>query len=378
MVIAVPAYGTLLACAMWLTATTAMAELRPMDDDSLSNVTGQAFLQIDQYQQPGDTSVDYVRAQLGMDIEMQANAEVMELGRYPRWDEKRNDWEIQPADILIENFSMGHIYDSNYYRLNPLMPHPRKADGSSYRDGEIVPFRMTDPYVEFAFEEINGRPTPIGLRVGFGKAEGMLSGTIASLTGAVQTTVRTNLDYISKQTGSCTQAPEVCAALALNPLLGQVNIVNQAELVYGEDTSPSTLTGELDEARAMHTGIKNGDTLRAENGINSVEVPAQHCMAAGADVCFPLTQFQSLWIGKRDDKGNPAGQADGMFLSFQSRALKWNRDYNAGNAAESYLPTVSGAFLSIPAGVLEIDTLSASQGTNRARTEYIDRGVGLF
>ncbi|MCP5162643.1 MAG: hypothetical protein H6999_02925 [Hahellaceae bacterium] len=361
-----------------LFAISVHAELKALDDAALSDVTGQAYLQIDQYQRPADTSVDYVRAQFGLEVETQISADVMELGKYPRWDEKRNDWEIQEADILIENFAMGHIYDETYYLLNPLMPKPVKSDGSAYQNGEIVPFRMIDPYIEFAFEEINGKTTPVGLRIGYGKAEGMMSGNILSLTGAVHSTVRTNADYIANQVGACDLAAELCAKLALEPLLGSVEIVNGADLVYGEDTTPSHLVGEIDEARAMYTGVKNGDTLRAETGLTSVELAAQNCVVVAVDVCFPLTQYQSLWVGARDENGNLAGPAEGMFLSFQTRPLQWNQNFKAGNTPESYMQAVQGAFLNVPAGVLEMDTLSATLGTSRARTEYIDRGVGLF
>ncbi|WP_250656473.1 hypothetical protein [Alkalimarinus coralli] len=359
-------------------AIPAEAELKALDDMTMSNVVGQAYLQVDRYQRPTDESVNYIRAQLGVDIETQINADVMELGKYPRWDEKRNDWEVQAADILIENFSMGHIYDEAYYSLNPLMPKPVKPDGSAYKNGELVPFRMLDPYIEFALEEIDGKPTPIGLRIGYGKAEGMMSGNILSLTGAVHSTIRTNLDYVANQLGTCELAEDLCTQLALSPLLGSVEVVNGADLVYGEDTSPSSLVGEIDEARAMYTGIKNGESMRADTGLAAVELPAQNCMVAAADVCFPLTQFQSLWVGARDENGNLAGPADGMFLSFQTRPLEWNQNYRAGNTEESYMQTVKGAFLNVPAGVLEMDTLSATQGTPRARTEYIDRGNGLF
>ncbi len=356
----------------------AHAELKSLDDESMSEVVGQAYIRVDQYKNPENESINYVRTDLGMDIELQVNADVMELGRYPRWDEKRNDWEEQPSDILIEDYAMGHIYSEQYYTLNPLMPKPTKPDGSAYQDGEIVPFRITDPYIEFAFEEINGKKTPVGLRIGFGEAEGAMSGNIHSLTGRIDALVRTNLNYVANQVGSCELAPELCAALALQPLLGEVEVSDPAHLVYGEGTTPAHLVGEIDDARAMFTGMENGETLDASVGLVSVGVPAQNCMAAAADVCFPLSQYQTLWIGARDENGNANGAAPGAFLSFQTKPMQWNEDYHDGNLAENYMNVVQGAFLNVPAGVLEMDSVSATLGTNRVRTEYIDRGVGLF
>ena len=45
---------------------------------------------------------------------------------------------------------------------------------------------------------------------------------------------------------------------------------------------------------------------------------------------------------------------------------------------EDFIRATSGAFFNIPNGATEVNLNEALNGTDRYRTEYIDRGRGLF
>ena len=91
--------------------------------------------------------------------------------------------EAGSSDLLIHNYSLGYIYDDAYFARNPKAPRQFKDDGSAYTNGEIVPFKMTDPFIEFAYDE-SGKEM-VGTRIGFGQALGVISGEIEYLTGSV-------------------------------------------------------------------------------------------------------------------------------------------------------------------------------------------------
>ncbi len=374
--ILITALGLALAASASLLPAAAHGEMKPLSDRQMSNVTGQAFVQVDQYNNPADNSIDYQRITLGANITAQINARKVELGRYPRMDATTGKPETQPADILINNFSLGHIYEDSYYLTNPFIPKPTKPDGSAYQNGDIVPFRIVDPYIEIAYQN----QTPIGIRMGFGGAQGSLSGTIESLTGNVHATVESNLGYLTTQNGGvCPLTLGLCSLLTVP--LSSVDLSSPATLVYPKGTTDSngnSVTGEPDPIRATTIGVKNGDMQTATVAGVTVGVTAQDCMVAATNVCFPLSQYQSLWIGRTDQQGNVVGPAPGMFLSFETQALKWVKDFQNRSSTGAYMNTSSGAFLNIPTGDMRIDTAHALLGTQRLRTEYIDRGRGLF
>lgn len=388
----------------------ANAELKPINDTQMSDITGQAYMSIDQHFHPDATKdVSYTRINYGLDIETQMNADAAVLGEYARAG------ETNTADVDIDNLSLGHIYDSSYYSTNPSMPKPIKSDGSSYRNGEIVPFKITDPYLEFATDEITH--DIIGMRLGFGGAEGILSGSIKSLTGNVNVQITDKGDGLknaSSETGNFLDK----TVLLLAPLLTASSPISaHAELVKGTKGSDGKFvagSGQLDGVRSDHVGMPDGSKFTINNvngltttalktlgfalssdvvvnascflvfcGSGSVDIIPKDCYMMGVATCFPLTNFNSLPVGtiKHDSRGNKTldGQAAGMFLSFQSKDMEWLTDVNKANpTAADFMATTQGAFFNIPNGVLEVDLNQALKGIPRVRTEYIDRGKGLF
>ncbi|OQX35138.1 MAG: hypothetical protein B0D91_11375 [Oceanospirillales bacterium LUC14_002_19_P2] len=127
------------------------AALAPIQDDELSDITGQAFIKMET-DQIGST--EYTRVNLGVSVATQTNIDKLTLGQYDRAGEVAGS-----ADIDIDHFSLGTVDD----------------------DGNVVPFYIKDPYLKFAYEG----DKMVGFRIGFNEAKGYLGGTINTLTGNV-------------------------------------------------------------------------------------------------------------------------------------------------------------------------------------------------
>lgn len=383
---------------------SAEAGLQPISDEQMSEVTGQAFLSVDrQYHPDPDNTTSYTRVNLGMDIEIQTNVDVLELGRYEREGEKAGS-----SDVLIRDFALGYINNQAYYQRNPKAARQYRPDGSSYNENEIVPFMIDNPFFEFAFDEATNEV--VGVRLGFGDAMGVLSGKIETLTGNV------NVDIIDRGEGlrDASSSGNFFDQLIvlLTPLLeGGSPLATKAQLVYGDDNDPRV--GELDPIRAEYIGIPNGEKFVLENAgsftrwsvknligwgsSSEIEVPncsffscgsgdiyvyADGCRVLGIDACFDLDIYNSFPIGQVEDVNGErrlTGPADGAFISFQTKDLDWLKDVKKSDlTVEDFIRATSGAFFNIPNGATEVNLNEALNGTDRYRTEYIDRGRGLF
>ncbi|MDX5328887.1 MAG: hypothetical protein LPK06_08880 [Marinobacter sp.] len=383
---------------------SAEAGLQPISDEQMSEVTGQAFLSVDrQYHPDPDNTTSYTRVNLGMDIEIQTNVDVLELGRYEREGEKAGS-----SDVLIRDFALGYINNQAYYQRNPKAARQYRPDGSSYNENEIVPFMIDNPFFEFAFDEATNEV--VGVRLGFGDAMGVLSGKIETLTGNV------NVDIIDRGEGlrDASSSGNFFDQLIvlLTPLLeGGSPLATKAQLVYGDDNDPRV--GELDPIRAEYIGIPNGEKFVLENAgsftrwsvknligwgsSSEIEVPncsffscgsgdiyvyADGCRVLGIDACFDLDMYNSFPIGQVEEVNGErrlTGPADGAFISFQTKDLDWLKDVKKSDlTVEDFIRATSGAFFNIPNGATEVNLNEALNGTDRYRTEYIDRGRGLF
>ncbi|ARU57411.1 hypothetical protein OLMES_3373 [Oleiphilus messinensis] len=366
------------------------AELKQLDDATLSDVTGQAFIAIDENNYAtGDANVDYLRINLGLKIETQLNADRLEFGNYEREDPYG---EARDADIIFDNFSLGTIYDEAYYASNPRVAKPLKSDGTEYSDGEIVPFSITDPFLEFALDKTTGRP--VGVRLGLGEAQGLLSASIQSLTGDL------NIDVLDRGEG-------LTEASSDGNIFDQLVVLLAPYLTSGDPLEAKAVLldadGNPDPIRATMAGIPNGEefvirdtnfftrfaisllgpVLSSEVDIqgDDIYLTVQDCAVIGINTCFNLDTFNTLAIGEQTmvgDRSYLTGPESGAFLAFQSRDLKWLRDVSLTNpSAEDFVDATRGAYLNVPNG-LTLNLNEAFQGIERAQTEYIDRGVGLF
>lgn len=395
------AFAFILSVTTCLHVSFADARLKSLNDSDMSNIAGQAYLAVDQQSHAsalGNTS--FTRISMGLDIDIQTNIETLELGRYERNDDPYG--ERKESDVLVRNFSLGQIYDSAYYDRNPNAARPLKEDGSSYSNGEIVPFKIQDPFIEFAFDDDTNQV--IGARIGFGRSQGMLSGDIDTLTGNVNVDILDRGEGMKSASSSGTLGDKL--VVLLTPLLeGNSPLQTQAQLVDS--------AGHLDPIRSTMIGVPNGEkfTLSGASGFtrwslknllgwslsSDIEVPncsffscpggdiyisVNDCEVLGVQACFNLSDYGSFPIGDIQEVGGKrylVGPSDGMFLSFQTKDLEWLKDVRKDNpSAVDFVQATKGAFFNIPNGVVEVNLSEALNGTERVRTEYIDRGKGLF
>ena len=387
-----------------LLASGVNAELRPISDRQMSEVTGQAFVSVDrQYHPDANDNTAYTRVNLGMDIEIQTNVDVLEMGRYDREGEKPGT-----SDVYIEDFALGYINNQAYFDANPKAPRQRKPDGSAYAEGEIVPFLIQNPFLEFAFDEQTEEV--VGFRLGFGESMGVLSGKIETLTGNVNVDIIDRGEGLSQASSSGNLFDQII--VLLTPLLeGGSPLSTKAELVYGAEGDPNI--GSLDPVRAEYIGIPDGERFILEGasgftrwsvknligwGSSSrIEVPdcsffscsggdiyvyAEDCLVLGIDSCFDLDIYNSFPVGEVGEVNGErriTGPADGAFISFQTKDLDWLKDVKKTDfTPKDFIKATSGAFFNIPNGATEVNLNEALYGTQRYRTEYIDRGKGLF
>jgi len=380
------------------------AELRPISDQQMSEVTGQAFVSVDrQYHPDANDNTAYTRINLGMDIEIQTNVDVLEMGRYERDGEKPGS-----SDVYIEDFALGYINNQAYFDANPKAPRQRKPDGSAYAEGEIVPFSIQNPFLEFAFDEDTDEV--VGFRLGFGESMGVLSGKIETLTGNVNVDIIDQGEGLSEANSSGNLFDQLI--VLLTPLLeGGSPLSTKAELVYGAEGDPNL--GSLDPVRAEYIGIPDGERFVLEDASgftrwsvknligwgssSEIEVPdcsffscaggdiyvyAKDCLVLGIDSCFDLDIYNSFPVGEVGEVGDERrikGAVDGAFISFQTKDLEWLKDVKKTDfTPEDFIRATSGAFFNIPNGATEVNLKEALYGTQRYRTEYIDRGKGLF
>ncbi len=193
-----------------------------------------------------------------------------------------------------------------------------QIDGNLYSVGEIIPFVANDPYFEISQ---NGAGELVGFRVGFNEARGQLSGDFTSLSGNV------GMDVIG--TDGLTQ---------------QASLLDQ--------------NGVADNTRSSNIGISN-DTAG--------------CTVATS--CYDMSQFKTLDIGERNATDGSTDMTEDFFMSIQKEDVSWS-------TAAGSITAGAGAFINLPTSmVIDAAAINANAGvygTERVRTEYIDRGVGLF
>ena len=151
---------------MTVASLTSQAELRALDDQELSNVTGQAFMNLTTDAANG---LNFTRLNFGLDIQTQLNIKKLQLGNYTRSGESAGT-----ADIDINNFALGSVNDLT---------------------GGIDPFRIKNPFIELAYSG----DKVVGVRMGFGEAQGHLSGDINRMTGNIAVDLYGKGSYLATQ-----------------------------------------------------------------------------------------------------------------------------------------------------------------------------------
>jgi hypothetical protein len=409
------------------------AELTPLDDNELSDYSGQAFITIDEPDPvvQDTTTYKYTRINLGMDIEAILNVDELVLGRY---DDER-DITGAGADIDMRNVALGKYFNPHdYYEVNRRgdivygsdglpKPDPSKFPINpetgrqfTYSDkGAPMPFAIRDPYIEFAFKEENGVQSIAGFRLGFGGAKGAFTTDIAALSG--------NLDVVIEDTAGAlgSQDPDGFFGLLLKyvapALLGDSKLSTRAILQQGpNDPNP----GQALDYRATHIGVEDGTNFRVdasdvgalnwlllkasvdlfappETGAQTectstglfgtctggnIDLFTNGCDVAGIETCFPLSKYQTLDIGN-------GSEAEGMFLGVQVESLPWRTDVfvpadpndplTTGEYVKGIMSAGKGFYLNIPTGGINLDLKEAvNNGLPRHSTKYTDASLGLF
>ncbi|MCP1602663.1 DUF6160 family protein [Pseudomonas citronellolis] len=293
----------LLASVLLCLAGGANAELRALSDSQLSDVTGQAFINLATDAAAG---INYTRLNIGATVETQLNMNKLQLGLYDRAGEAANS-----ADISINNFALGTVNNQT---------------------GQINPFTIVDPYVEFAYD---GNKM-VGVRIGFNQAKGVLSGDIQSLTGNIPVHIKGTADAIYNK-----------ATVGQQLLLGLAGIYRSSTVEA--DAGLVTSGGASDPVRGTYAGMTNGSQLDCTNGcvplwtdIVTGLFTSNNCAILGITTCFKLSQFQSLPVGDLSQAGL-AGAAKGFFISLQSQDVQW-RDMDTGQM----ITALKGAFMNMP------------------------------
>lgn len=340
------------------------AEMQPLGDADLSEISGQAYVALDN---ESLGNYDYIRASLGMEINTQLNIDEIKLGEYHRWENGEPCFECtgsepgleqQPADIWVKNFSLGAIAETSGIAM----------DGKYYDAGEIIPFQLFDPY----FEAVSENGEIIGFRAGVHRARGIFGGDIKSLTGNIPIKIRDTASAL-------TDAPNRPWWIGLGgALLGNTPVESQASLVSKPQESNGQVNystgGQPDLVRATHIGLPNNSnfSIGPIPFIGNINFKTTDCNLFGIPTCFPLSQFKSLNVGEKQPD-NTFDPASGWFLSFQKKPVEWIDPVD-----HSRISAPTGAFFNVPVGGVELTLDEAFNGVERQRVEYIDRANGLF
>lgn len=292
-----------------LISSTANAKMVELADTELSEVTGQAFINLttDSY-----AGVNYTRINFGMDIETQLNMNKLQLGLYGRAGEAANT-----ADISIDNFALGTVNAND----------------------TINPFRISNPFLELAYKDNK----VVGVRLGFGEAQGHLSGNINTYTGNLAIDIFGQGSYLGPKI-TCGWDFIVCL-----PAKGLVSGV-WANEEFKAEASLVNSSGNADPVRGTMAGLTNGTKLSMPDSSAAANFllglfNSQGCDLLGVSTCFKLSDYGSIPVGKFDNQTQQfVGTANGVFLSMQTENVQWRDQQDASK----FITALAGAFMNLP------------------------------
>jgi hypothetical protein len=138
-------------------APVAQAELKPISESAMGDVTGQAFMQVENIT---GTTHEFTRMTLGVDVETRVNIDDVQVGQINGG-----------TDFSAQHVALGHIARLDGEQFN----------GVTYNAGDVVPFEARKPYIELA-EDSAGLA---GFRMGFQQARGSVSSHTTSFSGDI-------------------------------------------------------------------------------------------------------------------------------------------------------------------------------------------------
>lgn len=192
-------YKTLLLTGVFAVSHHATAQLQALDDAQMEQTVGQAYIEMDSRLEGTEK---FSRITFGQNVKIQANADSLTLGG--NYD---NGLGLGTGtDFNATNISLGYIDTAT---------------------GAIVPFEFTNPYIEWAVNDVTN--DMVGFRIGFEDAKGILQGNFANFSGNIGMTINGNpaslfttaggsitnnrATYIGETAGSCTDGSD-CVSLA--------------------------------------------------------------------------------------------------------------------------------------------------------------------
>jgi hypothetical protein len=286
----------------------AHASPQRLSDQELSDVVGQAFINMSTFTQNG---IDYSRVNFGGQIDVQFNLKNVKLGQYPRSYGAGN--YLSDADLDFSNLALGTVNDAT---------------------GAVTPFSIRNPFIEFAYQN----KKVVGVRLGLGEAHGVFSGDLSSFSG--------NFNFRMQGTGqdlvnaACTSSFLAC--------IGTFLVIDRNAL-YGADGQTVNFDhnkGGVGSVRANYVGLPNGTKMQRINSDGSTFAApvlaifsANGCSFVDMAVCFPNTQFQSFQLG------SAISPAKDIFVSLQSQAVAWV------DSKQRTMNTNPGVFFNIPKSV---------------------------
>jgi len=297
-------------CLFLVQAVLVCAHASPqrLSDQELSDVVGQAFINMSTFAQNG---IEYSRVNFGGQIDVQFNLKNVKLGQYPRSYGAGS--YLSDADLDFSNLALGTVDDAT---------------------GAVTPFSIRNPFIEFAYQN----KKVVGVRLGLGEAHGMFSGDLSTFSG--------NFNFRMQGTGqdlvnaACTSSFLAC--------IGTFLVIDRNAL-YGADGQTVNFDhskGSVGSVRANYVGLPNGTQMQRINSDGSTYAApvlaifsANGCMFVDMTVCFPNTQFQSFQVG------SAISPAKDIFISLQSQAVAWR------DGKGQMLPTNPGVFFNIPKSV---------------------------
>jgi hypothetical protein len=165
----------------WLVAALvcaggAQAQVAPLDDGQLSQVWGQALIELVNTSSMG---YDFTRMKLNADISLSANFKDIRLGEYAAARNGPNNGVGAGADIDIATLQLGRnlLGDSESTRV----------------------MRVTNPYFEFVYKQGADASTRqvVGMRMGFEGMEGIMGTDIRSLSGSLRADLTTSTGVVN-------------------------------------------------------------------------------------------------------------------------------------------------------------------------------------
>ncbi|EMP55928.1 hypothetical protein MSNKSG1_08653 [Marinobacter santoriniensis NKSG1] len=204
-------------------APFAQAELKPISDKAMGEVTGQGFMQVENI--PG-VDHQFTRMTLGMDVETRVNIDDIQVGQINGG-----------ADFSATDVALGHIS-----RDGTAVQY----DGNTYAVGDTVPFEAVQPYIELAENPVDGKLS--GFRMGFKQARGSVSSVTSSFSGNIGVTL------VDGQGGEHAATLFDSATTATNYRATHIGIDDGTA-----DCSTSTNCAPLSHLQSLIVGSDNGD-----------------------------------------------------------------------------------------------------------------------